>query len=62
MSFDGLFTRMMTKELAEALAGGRIGKIYQPSKNEVLLIVRSKGKNVKLLLSAHPVYARIQLT
>lgn len=62
MSFDGLFARMMTKELAEALAGGRIGKIYQPSKNEVLLIVRSKGKNVKLLLSAHPVYARIQLT
>lgn len=62
MSFDGLFTRMMTKELAEALAGGRIGKIYQPSKNEVLLIVRSKGKNAKLLISAHPVYARIQLT
>ncbi|KMY53560.1 hypothetical protein AC623_05805 [Bacillus sp. FJAT-27231] len=62
MSFDGLFTRAMTKELSTALQGGRVNKIHQPYKNEVILIIRAKGKNHKLLLSAHPSYARVQLT
>ncbi|MFK2824937.1 NFACT RNA binding domain-containing protein [Bacillus sp. B190/17] len=62
MSFDGLFTRAITKELLEALQGGRINKIHQPYKNEIILLIRAKGKNHKLLLSAHPSYARVQLT
>ncbi|GLY10547.1 Rqc2 family fibronectin-binding protein [Pseudobacillus badius] len=62
MSFDGLFTRAMTRELSAALQGGRVNKIHQPYKNEVILIIRAKGKNHKLLLSAHPSYARVQLT
>ncbi|MGE6258690.1 Rqc2 family fibronectin-binding protein [Heyndrickxia sporothermodurans] len=62
MSFDGLFTRAMTKELTDILKGGRINKIHQPYKNELIMIIRSNGKNHKLLLSAHPSYARIQLT
>ncbi|GIN83762.1 hypothetical protein J6TS2_01480 [Heyndrickxia sporothermodurans] len=62
MSFDGLFTRAMTKELMDILKGGRINKIHQPYKNELIMIIRSNGKNHKLLLSAHPSYARIQLT
>lgn len=62
MAFDGLFTRAMAKELDEALTGGRIHKIYQPFKNEIIMTVRNKGKNRKLLLSAHPNYSRVQLT
>jgi predicted ribosome quality control (RQC) complex YloA/Tae2 family protein len=62
MSFDGLFTRAMMMELKKTLTGGRITKIHQPYKNEIILIIRSKGKNYKLLLSAHPTYARVQLT
>lgn len=62
MSFDGLFTRAMTKELADILKGGRINKIHQPYKNEMIMIIRANGKNHKLILSAHPSYARIQLT
>ncbi|MFO1445842.1 NFACT family protein [Bacillus sp. Bva_UNVM-123] len=62
MSFDGLFTRAMTNELANELKGGRISKIHQPYKNEIILVVRANGKNHKLLLSAHPSYARVQLT
>ena len=30
MSFDGLFTHAMVRELNETLAGGRIMKIHQP--------------------------------
>ena len=62
MSFDGLFTKAMADELSRKLKGGRINKIYQPYKNEVLLTIRANGKNHKLLLSAHPSYARAQLT
>lgn len=62
MSFDGLFTKAMVSELADTLKGGRINKVHQPYKNEVILVIRANGKNHKLLLSAHPSYARIQLT
>lgn len=62
MSFDGLFTRAMTEEIASLLAGGRINKVHQPYKNELILVVRAGSKNYKLLLSAHPSYARVQIT
>ncbi|MDP4172249.1 MAG: NFACT family protein, partial [Bacillota bacterium] len=62
MSFDGLFTKAMVDELSRSLLGGRINKIYQPYKNEVILTIRANGINQKLLFSAHPSYARVQLT
>lgn len=62
MSFDGLFTKAMTEEIASILKGGRINKVHQPYKNEVILVVRAGGKNHKLLLSAHPSYSRVQMT
>ncbi|MDQ0270298.1 Rqc2 family fibronectin-binding protein [Cytobacillus purgationiresistens] len=62
MSFDGLFTKAMSEELSETLKGGRINKIHQPYKNEIILVIRANGKNHKLLLSVHPSYARVQLT
>ncbi|RDU38514.1 hypothetical protein DRW41_02835 [Neobacillus piezotolerans] len=62
MSFDGLFTGAMAGELAKTLAGGRINKVQQPYKNEIILVIRANGANHRLLLSAHPSYARVQLT
>ncbi|MFV0557158.1 MAG: fibronectin-binding protein EfbA [Enterococcus sp.] len=62
MSFDGVFTHLMVQELANKLIGGRLSKIHQPYPNEIVLVIRSQGQNQKLLLSAHPSYARIQLT
>lgn len=62
MSFDGIFTHLMIEELNQQLKGGRISKVHQPYSNELVLVIRSQGKNHKLLLSAHPSYARIQLT
>ncbi|EKN66373.1 Fibronectin-binding A domain-containing protein [Neobacillus bataviensis LMG 21833] len=62
MSFDGLFTKAMVDELVRSLKGGRINKVHQPYKNEVILTIRANGVNQKLLLSAHPSYARVQLT
>src|SRR5690606_9485412 len=62
MTFDGIFTRQIVKELQQLLESGRISKIYQPYKNELIFQVRAGGKNHKLLLSAHPSYARIHVT
>ncbi|ALZ60337.1 hypothetical protein FORC13_1276 [Bacillus cereus] len=62
MAFDGLFTRAITHEIENSLYTGRISKIYQPSKYEILLHIRANGKNQKLILSAHPTYARLHLT
>lgn len=62
MSFDGIFTHQMVDELQATLISGRVSKIHQPYPNEVVLVIRSQGKNRKLLLSAHPAYARVQIT
>ncbi|WP_334328702.1 Rqc2 family fibronectin-binding protein [Companilactobacillus sp. HBUAS59699] len=62
MSFDGMFTHAMVNELNQNLKGGRIAKIQQPFANELILTVRSNRKNQQLLLSAHPSYARVQIT
>lgn len=62
MSFDGIFTYGITNELKTTIESGRISKIYQPYKNELIFQIRANGKNQKLLLSAHPSYARIHLT
>ncbi|WP_243289929.1 NFACT RNA binding domain-containing protein [Bacillus sp. FJAT-47783] len=62
MSFDGIFTYCMKNELKEALLGGRVSKIYQPFKNELVLQIRANGQNHRVLLSVHPSYARVHLT
>ncbi|MDE1548793.1 NFACT RNA binding domain-containing protein [Jeotgalibaca caeni] len=62
MSYDGIFTHLIVDELKTNIQSGRISKIYQPFPHEIVLTVRANRKNQKLLLSAHPSYARIQLT
>lgn len=62
MSFDGFFLHHMTEELRRELLGGRIQKINQPFEQELVLQVRSNRKSHKLLLSAHSVFGRVQLT
>ncbi len=62
MSFDGMVMRAVAHETNELLKGGRVTKIYQPYATDLLLVIRSGGKNHQLLLSANPSYARIQTT
>ncbi|MCO6017799.1 NFACT RNA binding domain-containing protein [Carnobacterium divergens] len=62
MSFDGIFTHAMVDELKSLLKNGRLSKIHQPYQSEIILVMRANGKNHRVLLSAHPSYARIQVT
>lgn len=61
MAFDGLFTHAMVNEL-RSLESGRVAKIYQPYQSELVLTIRANRKNVPLLISSHPNYARVQVT
>ena len=62
MSFDGVFLHHMVEELRSELVNGRIQKINQPFEQELVLQIRSNRQSHRLLLSAHPVFGRIQLT
>ena len=62
MSFDGFFLHHMVEELRAKLLNGRIQKINQPFDQELVLQIRSNRQSHRLLLSAHPVFGRIQLT
>ena len=62
MSFDGFFLHHMTEELRRELLGDRIQKINQPFEQELVLQIRSNRKSHKLLLSAHSIFGRVQLT
>ncbi|SNX55607.1 NFACT RNA binding domain-containing protein [Thermoanaerobacterium sp. RBIITD] len=62
MALDGITLYAVINELKEEIIGGKIDKIYQPEKDEIMLIIRNKGKNYKLLLSSNANYPRIYLT
>ncbi len=62
MSYDGVLLRAVALDLNHNLPGARVDKIYQPTKNEVLLVLRKTGGNCRLLLSANARECGIYLT
>ena len=62
MSLDGIVTKAIVKEFKNTILGGRVDKIYQHEKDEILIQVYNKGKNNKLLISASSNNPRIHLT
>lgn len=61
MALDGIFLNRIKKEL-DVLIGGRIDKIAQPSREEIIISFRTHGGNVKLMLSASASSARVHIT
>lgn len=62
MAFDGIVTKAVVSELNTFLINGKINKIFEPNKNEILLSVYSSGKNYCLNVSIDSVNYRINLT
>lgn len=62
MSLDGIFLNSITNELYKKIIGGKVDKIYQPDKNEIVLSVRNKGENLKLLMTAISNSPKLQIT
>lgn len=62
MALDGIVISNVVNELNTALAGGRINKIAQPEKDELILTIKSNRQLLKLLISASASLPLIYLT
>lgn len=61
MPLDGITIRSITHELKEKIVGGKIDKIQQAEKDELLFSIRNNQQNYKLLVSANSANPRIYL-
>lgn len=61
MAFDGAFLHKITQELSVAI-GCHVDKIYQPSRDELVLTLRKKGFAERLLITAKSGNARLHFT
>ena len=63
MALDGAFLRVIRNELTSVLIGARVDKIYQPSKDEIIIALRTRTMGgFRLLLSANANHARVHFT
>lgn len=62
MPLDGILLSSVVHEISSALVGGRVDKVQQPESDEIVLSVRSKGQNHRLLLTTNANSPRIHLT
>lgn len=62
MALDGAFLHHIRRELEENALEARVEKIYQPNKEEMVLLLRTRTDHFKLLISARANSARIHFT
>lgn len=62
MALDGIFLHHIKNEISAFAVGARVEKIHQPSKEELVLSLRSREGAKKLLVSARADSARIHFT
>ena len=62
MAYDAGMLRYVIAELNEKLTGGKVDKIYQPSRDETVFVIRCAGEEHRLALSAGGNGARMNLT
>lgn len=62
MGIDGIFLYHLKNEISDTLKGTRIDKIHQPSKEELVILLRSAGLSKRLLISIRPSAPRIHFT
>ena len=61
MALDAILLSALVRELAPKLEGGRIDKIQQPERDQVIISLRNKGENMRLLINAGAGSGRLQL-
>ncbi len=62
MAFDGITIAAVTDELNRLAVGGRVTKISQPEKEEIILTIKNAGGQYRLFLSASASLPLIYLT
>jgi len=62
MAFDGITIANLTYELKQTIEGGKIAKIAQPEKDELLFTIKNSKAAYRLLLSASASLPLLYLT
>ncbi len=62
MALDGIFLKQVKNEIEKEAVTMRVEKVHQPSKEELVLILRGRNGQKKLLLSARANSPRIHFT
>lgn len=62
MGIDGIYLYQLKQELDLGLQNARIDKIHQPSKEELVLLLRSAAGGKRLLISIRPSAPRLNFT
>ena len=62
MPLDAVTVSALAKELSERIEGGRIDKVQQPERDMLLLSLRAKGENLRLVIAAGTGNARAGIT
>ena len=62
MALDTVMLSALVAELRPKLEGARIDKVRQPEREQVLLSIRNKGENMRLLINAGAGSGRVALT
>ena len=62
MALDGIFLRHIKHEIENEILGSRVNQIYQPNRDELVLVLRGYSGSKKLLLSARANSPRVNFT
>ncbi len=59
MPLDGAYLKNLTEEISRKAVGARVEKVFEPSREEIVLALRAPGFHGKLLLCARNTSARL---
>ena len=62
MAFDAFFLGAVLEEVKEKCLGARVDKIHQPSRDTLIIHLRTREGREKLLLNPNPTAPRLHLT
>ncbi|MBQ3228511.1 MAG: NFACT family protein [Clostridia bacterium] len=62
MAFDAGILRAVVREIESTCTDGRIDKIYQPERDEIVFVIRAAGKERRLLINAGSSCPRMNVT
>ena len=62
MAFDAFYLKFTLDEIQEKCLGGRVEKIFQPSRDSLIMLIKGSAGREKLLIVANPTAPRLHLT
>ena len=62
MAFDAFYLKFTLDEIRQRCLGGRVEKIFQPSRDALILLLKGSAGREKLLIATNPAAPRLHLT